>query len=750
MAKKSIFTKAEEELIEERFKDLLANCKKCRRKSDREMVIKAFKIAREAHQSMRRKSGEPYILHPIAVAKIVTTEIGLGTKSIASALLHDVVEDTDFTLEDIRYNFNDKIASVVDGLTKISGIFDNKSSMQAENFRKMLLTLSDDVRVILIKLGDRLHNMRTLDSLPPNKQIKIAGETTYLYAPLAHRLGLYAIKTEMEDLSLKYRHPKLYDEITLKIKSNEQKRITEINRFALPIIDKLEKEKIKFDINGRPKSIASIWNKMNTKNVPFEEVYDLLAIRIIFEPSDDIPEKTQCWNIYSIITDTYMPKPDRIRDWLSTPKANGYEALHLTVMGPHGKWAEIQIRSKRMDEIAERGFAAHWKYKGDSSHEGELDKWLKKIREMLEDPNSDALEFLDDFKMNLFSSEIMVFTPKGHIKTLPTGTSALDFAYEIHSEIGNHAIGAKINYKLVPISHTLQSGDQVEILTSDKKHPERNWLDYVKTAKAKSSIKNYLKAETKDRITKGKNILDKKLQDIKLRPNSTIFKKLLPAFEVLYKDELYSKIGMGLIDLKNIETILKPKSRNKLVKYWQLQFGKSSKEKKKNKKQKKSGTKRLDLKSPYILRENINKASQPYIIAECCNPIPGDDVIGYKPYKKEMVIHKADCPNAIKLLSSKGNRVVSAKWTTHKLLSFLVKISIVGIDRIGMINEITGIISKDLSSNIQSLNINVNDGIFKGIVNLYVHNTKDLNTLLLNISKIKGIESVHRMETIEE
>jgi len=437
-----------------------------------------------------------------------------------------------------------------------------------------------------------------------------------------------------------------------------------------------------------------------------------------------------------------MPKPDRIRDWLSTPKANGYEALHLTVMGPHGKWAEIQIRSKRMDEIAERGFAAHWKYKGDSSHEGELDKWLKKIREMLEDPNSDALEFLDDFKMNLFASEIMVFTPKGHIKTLPTGTSALDFAYEIHSEIGNHAIGAKVNYKLVPISHTLQSGDQVEILTSDKKHPERNWLDYVKTAKAKSSIKNYLKAETKDRITKGKNILDKKLKEINLRPNSTIFKKLLPAFEVLYKDELYSKIGMGLLDLKNIETILKPKSENKLVKYWQLQFGKSSKAKKKRKKQKKSGIRRLDLRSPYILRENIDESSKPYIIADCCNPIPGDDVIGYKPLKKEMLIHKAKCPNAIKLLSSKGK--------TYKLLSFLARISVVGIDRVGMINEMTEIISKDLSANIQALNVIVKDGIFNGTVDLYVHNTNDLNTLLLNLSKIKGIESVHRMETIEK
>lgn len=750
MVKKSIFTKAEKELIEERFKDLLNSCRKCRLKDDRELVTKAFTIAREAHKSMRRKSGEPYILHPIAVAKIVTTEIGLGPRSVVCALLHDAVEDTDLTLEDIKYNFNDKIASVIDGLTKISGIFDKKSSLQAENFRKMLLTLSDDVRVILIKLGDRLHNMRTLDSMPPNKRVKIAGETVYLYAPLAHRLGLYAIKTEMEDLSLKYRHPKIYYDVAKKIKDNEKRRVGEINRFALPIIDQLNKNNIKFNINGRPKSIASIWNKMNNKNVPFEEVYDLLAVRIIFEPSEVVPEKAQCWTIYSHITDNYMPKPDRIRDWLSTPKTNGYEALHLTVMGPNGKWVEVQIRSKRMDEIAERGFAAHWKYKGDSSQEGELDKWLKKLREMLEDPKSNALEFLDDFKMNLFASEIMIFTPKGHIKTLPAGVSALDFAYDIHTEIGNHAIGAKINYKLVPISHTLQSGDQVEILTSDKQHPDRNWLDYVKTAKAKSSIKSCLKAETKARITKGEKVLKKKLKEINLLPDSIIIRKLLSVYEVLNEDDLYSKIGMGLINLENVETIIKPKSKNKLVKYWKLQFGKSSKTKKKTEKQKKSGTGKLDLNSTYILRENINEPGQPYEIAKCCNPIPGDDVIGYNSHDDEIIIHKANCPNAIKLMSSKGNLVVSARWTTYKLLSFLARINIVGIDKIGMINEITGIIYKDLRSNIRTLNVDVNDGIFKGTLDLYVHNTKDLNTLLFNLSKIKGVESVHRMETIED
>ncbi|MGM0409108.1 MAG: RelA/SpoT family protein, partial [Bacteroidota bacterium] len=458
----NIYTIDEDAHIESLYKDLIASCSKHVKVKDTELIRRAFDLAKESHKGIKRKSGEPYIIHPIAVAKIVTSEIGLGAISIASALLHDVVEDTDYTLEDIQHLFGDKIASIIDGLTKIAGVFDNRSSLQAENFRKMLLTMSDDVRVILIKLADRLHNMRTLDSMPPNKQLKIAGETIYLYAPLAHRLGLYAIKTELEDLSLKYRHPKVYLEIATKIKDSEKKRQQEINRFALPIIEKLEKNNIDFDINGRPKSIFSIWNKMQSKNIPFEEVYDLMAIRIIFKSLNRETEKAQCWQIYSLITDIYTPKPDRIRDWISSPKANGYEALHITVMGPGGKWVEVQIRSERMDEIAERGFAAHWKYKGESSHESELDKWIKRIRNMLENPKSDALEFLDEFKMNLFASEIMAFTPKGDLITLPKYSTALDFAYEIHTEIGNKAIGAKINHKLVPLNYILSSGDQVE------------------------------------------------------------------------------------------------------------------------------------------------------------------------------------------------------------------------------------------------------------------------------------------------
>ena len=462
------------------YTDLIENCGRCKNPADKELVDRAFKLANEAHKGMRRKSGEPYIIHPISVAKIVANEIGLGAKSIACALMHDVVEDTEYTLDDIRMQFGDKIASIIDGLTKISGVFDNKSSLQAENFRKILLTLSDDVRVILIKIADRLHNMRTLQSLPESKRITISAETIYLFAPLAHRLGLYAIKTELEDLSLKYRHPKIYNEISDKINENEKRRQLFINKFSLPIIEKLDEHSIKYQINGRPKSIYSIWNKMRNKNIPFEEVYDLLAIRVIFEAKDNIPEKTQCWNIYSLITDIYMPKPDRIRDWVSTPKTNGYEALHATVMGPNGRWVEVQIRSSRMDEIAERGFAAHWKYKNNVSHESELDKWLKNIRELLENPYSNALEFLDEFKMNLFASEIFIFTPKGEIINLPQNSTCLDLAYEIHSEIGNHAIGAKVNHKLVGLSHKLNSGDQVEILTSDRQKPLREWMDYCK------------------------------------------------------------------------------------------------------------------------------------------------------------------------------------------------------------------------------------------------------------------------------
>ncbi len=747
----SVLTKTEEGLITSQFEDLLKHCSRFESKMDLRMIRKAFKFANEAHKGARRRSGEPYILHPIAVAKIVSYEMGLGTKSVVCALLHDVVEDTDFTIEDIENQFGKKVASIIDGLTKISDVFDNQSSLQAENFRKMLLTLSDDVRVILIKLADRLHNMRTLDSLPPNKQIKLCGETIYLYAPLAHRLGLYAIKTELEDLSLKYRYPKIFEDLVNKVKDNEKKRQTMINTFALPIIIKLENAGFNFDISGRPKSIYSIWNKMQLKGIPFEEVYDLLAIRIVFEPLPDLPEKTQCWTIYSIITDTYMPKPDRIRDWVSTPKANGYEALHVTVMGPSGTWVEIQIRSKRMDEIAERGFAAHYQYKhtggGGSS---ELDKWLKKIRELLENPNSDALEFLDDFKLNLFSSEILVFTPKGKIISLPKDSTALDFAYEIHTEIGNKAIGAKINHRLMPLNHRLNSGDQIEILTSDSQKVQPEWFNSVITAKAKSAIKAAIKADSKNRIETGKKILEDKLKEYNLKPSSRIFRKLLPEYEVISKDELYSKIGSGIITLEDLKKILKKNTKNKWIRYWGLQFGFVSRTVKEVSKIPPKTEDQGKNKDYYVIRENPDESEQEYILAKCCNPIPGDNVIGYRDQDNTIIIHKAKCQNALKLTSSEGNRIIQANWTTHKILSYLVRISISGVDKFGIYNNITTVISKELAVNMRNINLASHDGIFDGTLDLYVHNTTDLNNLILNLGRIKGVESVKRVETMEE
>ncbi len=743
---KSVLTKAENEQIRKQFRLLLENSGRLKKKSDREMVEKAFNLAFLAHKDMRRRSGEPYICHPLAVARIVSEEIGLGALSISCALLHDVVEDTDYTLEDIEHMFGEKAARVIDGLTKISGVFSEQSSSQAENFRKILLTLSDDMRVILIKLADRLHNMRTLDAMPMEKQLKIASETIYIYAPLAHRLGLYKIKTELEDLSMKYRHPEIYAEIANKIRQNEKRRIAEINRFSLPIIQKLEENNIRFDINGRPKSIYSIWKKMQTKNVSFEEVYDLMAIRIIFDPKPKVSEKAMCWMIYSLITDIYLPKPDRLRDWVSKPKENGYEALHATVMSHEGKWVEVQIRSRRMDEIAERGYAAHWKYKGINAQESGLDTWLKRIREMLDNPNNNALEFLDDFKLNLFSSEILVFTPKGHIKSLPKNASALDFAYEIHTEIGNHALGAKVNHKLVPLSYKLSSGDQVEILTSDKQRPQTEWLQFVITAKAKVSIKNALKSEKNNRIKIGKEKLDRTLKTLNITPNAYVFRKLMSAYETLTKDELYSKIGLGLIELNNIEAILKKKSQNKLVRYWSLQFLKNINSPSAKKKQEDPAT-LGDKKKPILLRENLDEENSEYVIANCCKPIPGDPVVGYLDKELDtIVIHKANCPNIVKLASKHGDRIIPVRWTTHKVKAFLSRIKIRGIDRMGILNEITTIISKQLDVNIRSLNVDVLDGIFEATIDLYVHDTVHLNNLILKLAKIKGVDSVNREE----
>ena len=744
MGNKDIFDEEDKNRIQTEYDSLVNNLLRCNKEGDRELIEKAFRIANEAHWNMRRKSGEPYVIHPISVAKIVNQEIGLGAMSIAVALLHDVVEDTEFSLEDIEREFGPKIASLIDGLTKISGTYnkENSSSLQAENFRKMLLTLSDDLRVILIKIADRLHNMRTLDSMPEHKKMKVAGETIFLYAPLAHRLGLYAIKSELEDLSFKFRQPEIYEDISTKLKHSEKKNISLINKFSLPIIEKLVESSLVFDISGRPKSIFSIWKKMQAKNVPFEEIYDVLAVRIVFDPAPGIPEKTQCWNIYSIITDSYLPKPDRLRDWVSRPKPNGYEALHVTVMGPEGQWVEVQIRSKRMDEIAERGYAAHWKYKGDESQESELDKWIKKIRLMLENPHEDPVEFLDEFKMNLFSSEIMVFTPKGFLISLPKGASALDFAYEIHTEVGNKAIGAKINYKLNPINSILMSGDQVEIITSDIAKPEKEWLAFVRTSKAKESIKNALKIESKDSIPVGMEILESRLKDIGLALNTDVLKNLILSYEVDTKEELFSSIGTGRINLENLKKLFKKNSSKNVIKYWELKLIGS----KKDKKDTGISAERIDKSVPFLLTENIDNAEQSYEIAKCCSPIPGDEVIGYHSAEGAIIIHKPKCPVAIRIMSNEGNRIIAVKWAIHKLVSFIARISMTGIDRIGLVNDITNIISFELKVNMTNISISVKNGIFEGTIDLYIHHTKDLNNLILKISNINGIESVKRIE----
>lgn len=746
----AVLTREEEQEIYRQFDDLLCNSVRCESEEDKEIIRKAFTIAFEAHKNSRRYSGEPYIIHPLAVAKIVSHEIGLGVKAVICALLHDVVEDTEYSLEEVEHHFGPKVAQIIDGLTKVNELMNVDSTLQAENFRKMLLTLSDDVRVILIKLADRLHNMRTLSSMPPAKQKKIASETLYLFAPLAHRLGLYAIKTELEDLAFKYLHPKEYTEILEKLEADESKRLAFINKFSFPIIEKLNSQNISYEISGRVKSVYSIWNKMQTKQIPFEEVYDLFAVRIVFDPLPGLPEKTQCWNIYSIITDIYMPKPERIRDWVSTPKANGYEALHITVMGPEGKWVEVQIRSRRMDDIAERGFAAHWKYKeGTEQHENELDKWLRKIRELLSDPHSNALEFVDDFKLNLFTSEIHVFTPLGEIKNLPKGSTVLDFAYEIHSGLGNHAIGAKVNHKLVPLNHPLTNGDQVEIITSDKKRVKLEWLDYVVTAKAKTAIKDALKSETKNRIEKGKAMLEEKLAQLNLRPSARIFRKILPAYECSGKDELYSKIGSGIISLDGLAGILRYNAQNKLIQYWELVIGGIGNvilggEKGTASSGQSSST---DEKTPYLLKELPGQETPvSYVIAKCCNPIPGDEVIGYNSPNGTVIVHKAKCVYALRLMSSQSERIIPTRWTAHKIQSFLARIDIEGIEHFGIFNAITSVVTKELKVNMRTLNLSSHDGIFEGFIELYVHSVEDLNKLIDSLKKLKGVTKVLRHE----
>lgn len=744
------YSEKDKQLIDSLFEALMASCRPiCKSDEELDMINKAYFLAREAHEGVLRRSGEPYIIHPIAVAQIVVDEIGLGYKSVVAALLHDVVEDTDATVEDIERQFGKTIARMVDGLTKMSGVFKTDTSEQAENFKKMLLTLSDDMRVIIVKIADRLHNMRTLGSMPPHKQLKIISETIYLFAPLAHRLGLYAIKTEFEDLSLKYRFPDLYSQIIDKLSASEQDRGAFIKEFNAPIITRLKEAGIDFEISGRVKSIYSIWNKMHRKGIPFEEVYDLFAIRIVFKPSPMIPEKAQCWHIYSIITDIYTPKPDRIRDWVNIPKANGYEALHSTVMGPHGIWAEVQIRSDRMDNIAERGFAAHWRYKNNEElNEGDYadyDKLVHKVREALSSQTEDAVEFLDNFKSSLYTSEIVVFTPNGQSRTLPKGATALDFAYDIHSKIGNAAIGAKINHKIESIFTPIRSGDQIEILTSSKVNPKVEWLEHVVTGKAKQNIKSYLTKTSQNSIDRGIEQLDKRLREIGMSPSGAIVRKLITAYECVSKDEFYSKIGLSAISLNDIEQHLEQASTNKSLKFWNLQISNPFNSinnsingifggKNKNKADKLTSQ---------------DAASHEFEIAGCCNPIPGDEVIGYKEGDK-IKVHKKSCEEFIRLATRHGNRITNVSWSSYKVMSSLSILNIRGIDRFGMLLEMVQVITGELSINIRELNIQTHDGIFECVISLYVKDIDSLKTVISKVGKVKGIEKITRIETLNK
>jgi GTP pyrophosphokinase len=745
------FNKAEIRQIEDRYQDFLKVIKDKFDDKRLERIEKAFRFANAAHDGIKRKSGEPYIIHPIAVARIVAKDLGLGATSICAAILHDVVEDTEYSINDIENMFGEKVARIVDGLTKLSGDFDSR---QALTLKKMLMTLSDDVRVILIKIADRLHNMQTLDSMPPHKKIKIAGETLYLYVPLAHRLGLYAIKNELEELSFKYKHPEEYNKILLMLHNQEEKRNYLVNEFIRPIKEKLEEEKIESTVTNRLKSTYSIWQKMQKKGVTFNEIYDILAVRIVIKAKPGISEKRQCFDVLSLITDIYKPRPDRIRDWITLPKANGYESLHVTVMGPQGKWVEVQIRTERMDEIAEHGFAAHYRYKDISTFENELDTWIERIREHLRSPDSDAFEFLDDFKLNLYASEINLFTPKGDMVSLPQGSTIIDFAYEIHTDLGNKCIGAKINFKLVPISHVLENGDQIEILTSEKQTPKLEWLKFATTTKARAKIKDAFKLEKKKHVDKGKEMVEDALKAAKAPITANNLKKIIAHFNLNNKDQLYSEVGMGFLELDNLDEILGKKSPNKLVKYWNITFSRKKKEESEETEpepeteaedQKKL---KIDKGKPFLLKEAQDNIT--YSLAKCCNPIPGDKVIGYLSTDEHVIIHKTGCKEVEKFLSSHGNRIIAAEWTKFKKQSYLTRLRLEGFDRLGIVNEVTNVISKQLSINMRSVKFDTHDGIFEGDLFLYIHNADDLHRLIARLEKIKGIERVSRDENLTD
>ena len=728
----------ERKLILREYRSLMRSLKAKIKPGDKDLLRTAFEMSVDAHKTMRRKSGEPYILHPLAVAKICVEEIGLGVRSTICSLLHDTVEDTDISLEDIEREFGQEIARIVDGLTKISNVIDINASQQAENFKKILMTLTDDPRVILIKLADRLHNMRTLESMKREKQLKISSETVYVYAPLAHRMGLYNIKTEMEDLAMKYMEPEIYRDIAQKLAETKRERSKYINEFIRPLKENLEKGNFKFEIYGRPKSIHSISNKMKKKGVDFGEVYDLFAIRVILDSPPE-REKEDCWKVYSMITDEYTPSPERLRDWLSNPKSNGYEALHTTVMGPQGKWVEVQIRTKRMNEIAEKGLAAHWKYKEGPGDESRFDKWFQQIREMIGNQDTDSIDFLQDFKTSFLAEEIYVYTPKGDVKMLPIGSTALDFAFAIHSAIGVKTIGAKVNHKLVPISHKLRSGDQIEIITSNKQRPSEDWLSFVVTAKARSRIKDALKEEKKKIADEGKYTVQRKLESAGAVFNQHNIDELVQWYKLNSHLDLFYQVSKKNIDLKEIkefkvvgDRIEAPRPAKTLHEFKQEILPH----------QQSLGKKDAEL---IIFGESSDKIV--YNLANCCKPIPGDDVFGFITTGKGLTIHRTNCPNAAKLLANYGHRVVKTKWAKNKEISFLTGVKIVGMDDVGVVNKITSLISGDLKLNIAALTIEAKEGLFKGNIKLYVHDKEELETLVQSLKALSGIESVERYDT---
>ena len=727
----------EKKEIVRHYRALLRALREKLKKGDKELLRTAFEMAAEAHKTMRRKSGEPYVLHPLAVAMICVEEIGLGVRSTICALLHDTVEDTNIALDDIKSEFGNEIAKIVDGLTKIATVMDTNSSQQAENFKKILLTLTDDPRVILIKLADRLHNMRTLDAMKQEKQLKIASETIWVYAPLAHRMGLYNVKTELEDLSMKYMEPAIYKEIAQKLAETKRERTKYINEFIRPLKEKLTTAEFDFEIQGRPKSIHSIWNKIKKKEVSFEEVYDLFAIRVILNADLD-KEKEDCWKVYSLITDEYNPSPERLRDWLSNPKSNGYEALHTTVMGPQGKWVEVQIRTKRMNEIAEKGLAAHFKYKEGSQNEDRFDKWFVQIREALGNQQEEGIDFLQDFKTSFLAEEIYVYTPKGDVKMLPINSSALDFAFYIHTAIGSKCIGAKVNHKLVPISHKLRSGDQIEIITSNKQKPSEDWLSNVVTAKARNSIKDALREEKKIIAEEGKYTLQRKLEGIGALYNTYNIDQVMFYYKLASQLDLLFKIATKTIDLKELKLFQVIGDKIEAPKPVNL----SPEINLENPGMKAASKKDSEL---IIFGESSDKIK--YTLGKCCNPIPGDDVFGFVSTGKGLIIHRNNCPNATQLLANYGHRVVKTKWAKNKEISFLTGLSIIGLDDVGVVNKITHIISGELKINIAALTIESTEGLFKGTIKVYVHDKDELEELVTRIKSLNGIQQVMRFDT---